>query len=190
MPFCTNCGHELAVSAAFCPNCGTSVTQKVTSSPAPSFVVAPSVPVATESVVYSIDVEEPNVRGSKYLLVFTDRRIVAAFESGGLTRLATAGVGRMAYDDAKMQHMKGKTIDELLSDNRSFFIPYNEIHVIEFEAVVKKVMLLTINYILLKVNRTAGSQQEFMIPRTKPEKLEEIERYLRPVFREKLIVRK
>jgi len=96
----------------------------------------------------------------------------------------------MAYDDAKMQHMKGKTIDELLSDNRSFFIPYNEIHVIEFEAVVKKVMLLTINYILLKVNRTAGSQQEFMIPRTKPEKLEEIERYLRPVFREKLIVRK
>jgi hypothetical protein len=59
--------------------------------------------VATESVVYSIDVEEPRVQGTKYLLVFTDRRIVAAFESGGLTRLATAGVGRMAYDDAKMQ---------------------------------------------------------------------------------------
>ena len=86
--------------------------------------------------------------------------------------------------------MKGKTIDELLSDNRSFFIPYNEIQVIEFEAVVKKVLLLTINYILLKVNRTAGSKQELMIPRTKPEKLDEIERYLRPVFREKLMVRK
>jgi hypothetical protein len=189
MPFCVSCGKELPASVAFCPNCGASVTQKVTPSPAPSSVVAPSVPVATESVVYSIDVEEPRVQGTKYLLVFTDRRIVAAFESGGLTRLATAGVGRMAYDDAKMQQMKGKTIDELLSDNRSFFIPYNEIRVIEFEAVVKKVLLSTINYILLKVNRTAGSQQELMIPRTKPEKLDEIERYLRPVFREKLKVR-
>ena len=130
------------------------------------------------------------MQGTKYLLVFTDRRIVAAFESGGLTRIVTAGVGRMAYDDAKMQHMKGKTIDELLSDSRSFFIPYSEINVIEFEAVVKKVLLSTINYILLKVNRTAGPPQELMIPRTKPEKLGEIERYLRPVFREKLMVRK
>jgi hypothetical protein len=144
----------------------------------------------SESAVYSIDAEEPRVRGTKYLLVFTDRRLIAAFESGGLTRLATAGVGRMVYDSAKTQYMKGKTFDELLSDNRSFFIPYNEMNNLEFEAVTKKVLLSTINYLLLKVNRTSGPQQEFMIPRTKPEKLDEIERYLRPVFLEKLTVRK
>jgi hypothetical protein len=145
---------------------------------------------SVEYAVYSIAAEEPRVRGAKYLLVFTNRRLIAAFESGGLTRLATAGVARTAYDNAKTQHMKGKTLEELLSDNRSFFIPYNEIYDIEFEAVEKKVLLSKINYLLVKVNRTAGPQQELMIPRTKPEKLDEIERYLRPVLRERLIVRK
>jgi hypothetical protein len=143
-----------------------------------------------ESAVYSIDAEEPRVKGTKYLLVFTDRRLIAAFESGGLTRLATAGVARTAYDNAKIQYMKGKTFDELLSDTRSFCIPYNDMYSLEFEAISKKVLLSNINYLLLKVNRTAGPQQELMIARTKPEKLDEIERYLRPVLREKLIVRK
>jgi len=145
---------------------------------------------SVESVVYGIDVEEPRVRGDKYLLAFTDRRLVVAFESGGLTRLATAGIARMAYDNAKIQQMKGKTVDELLLDNRSYFIPYNEIHCIEFEAVTKKVLASTINYTTMKVNRTVGAQQEFMIPRTKKEKLDEVERYLRSVFRERLIVRR
>lgn len=145
---------------------------------------------SVEYAVYSIAAEEPRVRGIKYLLVFTDRRLIAAFESGGLTRLATAGVARTAYDNAKIQHMKGKTLDELLSDDRSFFIPYNEMYNLEFESVAKKVLLSNINYLLVKVNRTAGPQHELMIPRTKPEKLDEIERYLRPVLRERLIVRK
>jgi len=143
-----------------------------------------------ESAVYSIGAEEPRVKGTKYLLVFTDRRLIASFESGGLTRLATAGVARTAYDNAKMQHMKGETLDELLSDSRSFYIPYNDMYSLEFEAISKKVLLSHINYLLLKVNRTAGPQQELMIAQTKPEKLVEIERYLRPVLREKLIMRK
>jgi hypothetical protein len=144
----------------------------------------------SEFSVYSIDAEEPRVRGTKYLFVFTDRRLIAAFESGGLTRLATAGVGRMAYDSAKIEYLKGKTFDELLSDNRSFFIPYNEISSLEFEAVTKKVLFSKINYLLMKINRAAGLQQEFMVPRTKPDKLDEVERYLQPIFREKLILRK
>jgi hypothetical protein len=144
----------------------------------------------SESAVYSIDAEEPRVRGTKYLLVFTNQRLIAAFESGGLTRLATTGVARTAYDDAKIQHMRGKTFDELLSDNRSFSIPYNDMHSLEFEAISKKVLLSKIDYLLLKVNGTAGPQKELMIARTKPDKLDEIERYLRPVLQEKLIVRK
>jgi hypothetical protein len=86
--------------------------------------------------------------------------------------------------------MKEKALAELLSDDRSFLIPYNEMYNLEFEAVTKKVLLSKINYLLVKVNRTAGTQREFMIARTKPEKLDEIERYLRPVLRERLIVRK
>ena len=130
------------------------------------------------------------MQGTKYLLVFTDRRIVAAFESGGLMRLATAGVGRMAYDNAKMQYLKGKTFYELLSDNRSYFIPYNDIQGIEFNAVVQKVLFSTINYILVKIKRNTGSQPELMIPRTKPDKLDEVEKFLRPIFREKLKITK
>ena len=74
---------------------------------------------SSEYSVYSIAAEEPRVKGTKYLLVFTNRRLIAAFESGGLTRLATTGVARTAYDNAKMQQMKEKTLDELLSDKRS-----------------------------------------------------------------------
>jgi len=145
---------------------------------------------SSEYSVYSIAAEEPRVKGTKYLLVFTNRRLIAAFESGGLTRLATAGVARTAYDNAKMQQMKEKTLDELLSDRRSFFIPYSDIRNVEFEAVAKKVLLSNINYLLVKFNRVTGIQHELMIPRTKPEKLDEIERYLRPVLQERLIVRK
>jgi hypothetical protein len=145
---------------------------------------------SAEYPVYSIDAEEPRPRGAKYLIVFTDRRLIAAFESGGLTRLATAGVGRMAYDNAKIQYMKGKTFEELLSGNRSFFVPYNAINSLEFEAVVKKVLLSTLNWLMLKINSTARPQMELMIARTKPEKLDEIERYLRPILREKLIMKK
>ena len=91
----------------------------------------------------------------------------------------------MAYDNAKMQYLRGKTIDELLIDNRSYFIPYNDIKCIEFYIVVQKVLFSTINYILVKVKRNTGSQPELMIPRSKLEKLDEIEKYLRPIFREK-----
>jgi hypothetical protein len=93
---------------------------------------------SVEYAVYSIAAEEPRVRGAKYLLVFTNRRLIAAFESGDLTRLATAGVARTAYDNAKTQHMKGKTLEELLSDNRSFFIPYNEIYDINLKQLKRK----------------------------------------------------
>ena len=108
MPFCENCGYELPVSAAFCTNCGVPVAKKTSSPPPPSIAAGSPAQTAAESIVYSVDVEEPKVGGDKYLLVFTDRRVVAAFEGGGLTRLVTAGVGRMAYDDAKIKWMKGR----------------------------------------------------------------------------------
>ncbi|MEM3531155.1 MAG: hypothetical protein QXD42_05100 [Nitrososphaerales archaeon] len=145
---------------------------------------------SSEYIAYSVAAEEPRVKGNKYLLIFTNLRLIAAFESGGLTRLATAGIARTAYDDAKIQYMKGKTIEELLSDKRSFFIPYNEINNIEFEAVSKKVLLSNINYLLMKVNSATGSLKEFMIPRTKPEKLDEVEKYLRPILQERLSIKR
>ena len=128
--------------------------------------------------------------GDKYLLVFTDRRVVAAFEGGGLTRLVTAGVGRMAYDDAKIKWMKGRSIEELLSDNRSFFIPYGDIRFIEFVAIVNKVLFTKMGYISVKIIKNVGSLGELMIARTMPEKLDELDRYLRPVLGEKIVLKK
>lgn len=165
------------------------MTQRPSPPPNPSTTTQPTL-AAAESIIYSVDVEEVKVGGNKYLLVFTDRRIVSAFEGGGLTRLATTGIGRMAYDDAKIKWMKGRTIEELLSDDRSFFIPYSELRVIEFVAIVQKVLFTKMGYISVKINKAADSLQDLMIARTMPEKLDEIERYLKPVLGEKIVLRK
>jgi len=117
---------------------------------------------------------------SRYLLVFTDRRLIVALVSGGLTRLATAGALRMAYESYKIKKMKGKEIEELLSDKKTYAIPYGEISRIE----VEKGGALKAG--LIKVNKTVGEPEKFNV-RIK-NRINDFERLLKPVLGGRLVI--
>lgn len=166
MPFCIKCGDEIPAGAAFCPSCGAPVTV---------VVVAPSV----ESALFTIDGQKGL---SRHLLVFTDRRLIVALVGGGATRLLTAGVLRMAYEGSKIKKMKQKDIEELMSDKKTYAIPYDEISSIE---VAKGGRLKAGS---IKVNRTVGKPEKFNIDIKK--RIDDFERLMKPVFGERLVVKR
>ena len=120
---------------------------------------------------------------SKYLLVFTDRRLIVALVAGSATRLLTAGVSRIVYEGAKIKKMKEKEIEELLSDKKTFTIPYGEVSNIE---VAKGGLLIGGGFI--KVNRTAGKPEIFFADMKK--RMDDFERLLRPVLVDRLTVKR
>lgn len=166
MPFCIKCGHEISAEAAFCPSCGAPVTV---------VVAAPTV----ESALFAIDGQKGL---SRHLLVFTDRRLIVALVGGGATRLLTAGVLGMAYEGSKIKKMKQRDIEELLSDKKTYTIPYSEVNSIE---VTKGGRLKAGS---IKVNRTAGKPEKFNVDIKK--RMDDFERLLKPVFGERLVVKR
>lgn len=130
-----------------------------------------------ESELFTIDGQKGL---SRHLLVFTDRRLIIALVGGGLTRLATAGVLRMAYEGSKIKKMKAKEIEELLSDEKTYAIPYNEISSIE----AGKGGALKAGSI--KVNKTVGEPERFNVQIKKS--IDDFERLLRPVLGGRLVI--
>jgi hypothetical protein len=138
-------------------------------------VVAPAV----ESALFTIDGQKGL---SRHLLVFTDRRLIVALVGGGATRLLTAGVLRMAYEGSKIKKMKQKDIEDLLSDKKTYTIPYSEVNSIE---VTKGGRIKAGS---IKVNRTGGKPEKFHVDIKK--RMDDFERLMKPVFGEKLVVKR
>jgi len=87
----------------------------------------------------------------------------------------------MAYEGSKIKKMKEKEIEELLSDKKTFTIPYGEVSNIE---VAKGGMLKGGS---IKVNRTAGKPEKFNVDIKK--RIDDFERLLKPIFGERLTVK-
>lgn len=129
-----------------------------------------------ESALFTID----GVKGlSRYLLVFTDRRLIVGLVCGAATRLFTAGVCRMAHENSKLKKMK---IEELLSDKKTRTIPYGEIGSIE---VMKERML---KWGSVTVNSTVDKAEKFYVNIKK--RIDDFERSLKPVLGKRLIVKR
>jgi len=135
-----------------------------------------------ESALFAIE----GFRGvSRYLLVFTDRRLIIASVRRGAKRLATLatfGLVELAHEELRAKKMKEKEIEELLSDKETYIIPYDEINSIE---VVKGGMFLNG---LITVYRTVGKPEKFRVYIKK--RIDNFERLLKPVFGERLVVKR
>ena len=168
MSFCTSCGHKLSPDDAFCPNCGTPVKP-----------VARTPPVSpVESELFEIDGQKGL---SRHLLVFTDRRLIVGLVGGGKTRLLTAGPLRMVYEGRKVKKMKEQDFADLLSDDKTYTIPYEEINRI----VVERGGRLRGGSII--IDRTTGETEKFKVDIRKT--IGGFERLMKPVFGDKLVVR-
>lgn len=180
MAFCTNCGSKVSPGDVFCPNCGVRVTRTEEMVRTPKISEQPVVSAPpVESELFEIDGQKGL---SRHLLVFTDKRLIVGLVGGGKTRLLTAGPLRMIHEGRKVRKMKEQDIADLLSDEKSYTIPYNEISSVE----VTKGGRLSSGTIT--INSTVGESQKFKVDIRK--RIEGFERLLKPVFRERLIVRR
>lgn len=138
-----------------------------------------SIPTTAESELFEIDGQKGV---SRHLSVFTDRRLIVGLVGGGKTRLLTGGAARMLYEGRKIKKMKERDIADLLSDDKSYTIPYSEIRSIE----VEKGGRLTSGSITISMN--IGESENFKVQIKN--RIDGFERSLKPIFAERLIVKR
>ena len=166
LPFCVKCGHEIPSGSTFCPKCGAPVTTESTS--------------AVESVLFTT---EARWGGEKYLLFFTDRRLIIGVVRGGLFQALTGGYIRSIYERSKKKKMKQKEIKELVSDENTKIISYSEMTSLE---AVKEKRFKKAEF--MKIKRTTG--KPVPLSTLMKEKFDDFEKIMRPVLGEKLIVKR
>jgi hypothetical protein len=143
-------------------------------------VVAPaSVPPSVESELFEIDGQKGL---SRHLLVFTNQRIIISLVGGGKTRLLTAGALRMIHEGRKIKKMKERDIADLLSDDKTYTIPYAEINSIMVERGGR------MRGGKITINKAFGGDEKFTVDIRK--KIDGFERVMRPIFNERLTVRR
>ena len=178
MSFCTNCGSELSPGDLFCADCGTRVISRVSKvSKTPSEDEITIEYVAPESELFEIDGQKGL---SRHLLVFTDRRLIVGLVGGGETRLVTGGILRLAYEGQKIKKMKERDLSDLLSEDNTYTIPYDQIN----RVVVEKGGRLRAGTII--INRSFGEEEKFKVDIRK--RVKGFERIMKPVFGEKLTI--
>jgi len=128
-----------------------------------------------ERVLFTIDGYR---RVNRYLLIFTNKRVVVALVSGGITRVLTAGLLRDMYDLRKARKMKEKDIEELLSSDKNYAIEYRHVKRMD----VSKGSRLKRG--VIKISKISGESEKFWVEIRK--KIDEFEKILRPYLGEKL----
>jgi len=173
MPFCTKCGREIPAGATLCSNCGTPV--------APTGAAPP-----VESVLFTTQAYKGTISPSRYLIFFTDRRLIVApvpgggGPSGSLVYNVLSGLAQKA-GDMKIKELREKGVEELLLDKENRAIPYREMTSVE----VATARLGPSGWINIK--RVAGTER-FSVDIKK--RLDDFERPLRPVLGDRLTVKR
>jgi len=166
MSSCVKCGWEIQVGVAFCPNCGAPVTQVVATSDA-------------ESALFGIDA----FKGlSRYLLVFTDKRLIVALARGGIMRLATLSIVAQAYEELKLKRMMKEEIEKLLSDRKTYIIPYSEVGSMEVDEGGRFLNGA------IAINRVVGETERFRVYIRK--RIDDFEKVMRPILKERLVIKR